>query len=174
MIRNKSLLTLLLFFIVGSTVSTIPVQLSYSSSAEETSDEDQQGEPTGDEEPVDEEPVDEPEPETPSEELPISDEPVQTTATQEPIDPAPEREVCVTNANGQKFCYKELKPDEVCLKPTNAEDPPICPPPKPESVMNETTVEGSSSSIADGDPIPDIDVKLGKKCNPPYIAMPKC
>jgi hypothetical protein len=63
MIPNKSLLVLLLFSIVGSIVlTTIPLQLSYSSSAQETSDEDQQGEPAGDEEPVDEEPADESEP----------------------------------------------------------------------------------------------------------------
>ena len=38
---------------------------------------------------------------------------------------------CVKNSQGQTFCYEELKPDEVCLKPINAEDPPLCPPPKP-------------------------------------------
>jgi hypothetical protein len=55
MIPNKSLLALLLFSIVGSVVlTTIPLHPLYSSSAQETSDEDQQGEPTGDEEPADE------------------------------------------------------------------------------------------------------------------------
>lgn len=154
--------------LMGSTVSTLPVQLLYSSSEQETSDGDQQGQPTGSEEPVDDEPLDEPEPapETPSGDLPISDEQEETTVTQEPGDPVTEREVCITNAKGQKFCYKELKPDEVCLKPINAEDPPICPPPKPEGVTNETTVESSSAGISEGDPIPDIGVKLGKPGKP--------
>jgi hypothetical protein len=62
--RNESLLAILLFSIVGSTVLTAaPLQLSYSSSTEETNDEEQPGELGGDtEEPVDKEPVvDEPE-----------------------------------------------------------------------------------------------------------------
>ena len=66
MTRNESLLAILLFSIVGSTVLTAaPLPLSYSSSTEETNDEEQPGEPGGDtEEPVDKEPVvDEPEPE---------------------------------------------------------------------------------------------------------------
>jgi hypothetical protein len=69
MTRDKSLLVLLLFSIIGSTVSTIPVQLSYSSTAQETSDDNQQDKP------VDEEPVDKPEPVDNGEPTPV-DEPV--------------------------------------------------------------------------------------------------
>ena len=144
--------------VTGGTFLTLSFQPSYSS-PEEQSDDDQQEEPAGDE------PVDGSEPETPSEDLPISDEQEETTATQGPADPAPEREVCVTNANGQKFCYKELKPDEVCLKPMNAEDPPICPPPKPEGITNESTLENTSPINLEGDPIPANcykDKKTGK------------
>ncbi len=151
MIRNMSLLWLLLVSIVGSTVSTIiPIQLSYSSSAEETSDEDQQGEPAGGEEPVDEEPVDGPEPEsqTSSDDLPTSDEQEETLVVQGSGEPQAEREICVTNAKGQKFCYKELKPDEACMKPINAEDPPICPPPRTEGIVNETL--GDTNNPLDG------------------------
>ena len=37
------------------------------------------------------------------------------------------REVtCVSNSQGQTFCYEILKPDENCLKPINVEDPPLC------------------------------------------------
>ena len=143
MIRNESLLPLLLVSIVGSTALTvIPAQLSYSSSAEETINEDQQGEPAGDgEEPVNDEPVDEPEPEsqTSSDDLPTSDEQEETIVMQRSGEPQAEREICVTNAKGQKFCYEELKPDEACMKPINAEDPPICPPPKTEGIVNETS-----------------------------------
>jgi hypothetical protein len=67
MTRDKSLLVLLLFSIVGSTVSTIPVQLSYSSTAQETSDDNQQGKP------VDKEPVDEPEPVDNGEPTPVNE-----------------------------------------------------------------------------------------------------
>lgn len=135
MIRDMSHLALLLVSIVGSTVSTIPVQLSYSSSAQEMSDGDEEGKSAGDEEPVE----NEPEPETLSKDLPIPSEQEEITAAQELVDPEAEREVCVTNAKGQKFCYKELKPDEACMKPINAEDPPICPPPKTEGIVNETS-----------------------------------
>lgn len=38
---------------------------------------------------------------------------------------------CVKNNQGQTFRYGELNPDEVRLKPINAEDPPLSPPPKP-------------------------------------------
>jgi hypothetical protein len=56
MIPNKSFLALLLFSKIESIVlTTISLHLSYSSSAQETSDEDQQGESANDEEPVDEE-----------------------------------------------------------------------------------------------------------------------
>jgi hypothetical protein len=41
-----------------------------------------------------------------------------------------EKEIkCVKNSQGQTFCYEELKPDEVCLKPIDEKDPPLCPPP---------------------------------------------
>lgn len=129
--------------LIGSTVSTLPGQLLYSSSGEETNDGDQQGGSTGT---ADEEPVDELEPETPSEDLPTSDEQEETTSAQQPVDPAPEREVCITKAKGQKFCYKELKPDEVCMKPINAEDPPICPPPEPEGFVNGTSGDTGNPS----------------------------
>jgi hypothetical protein len=192
MIPNKSLLALLLFSIVGSVVlTTIPLHLLYSSSAQETSDEDQQGEPTGDEEPADEsEPATTPlddgltEKEKEKEKVPIC--PVKyswnanlkkcvyvggghwgTSITNEtspstdviggqeqltldiinangleevdePIgdvgavgdDGTTEKEIkCVKNSQGQTFCYEELKPDEVCLKPIDEKDPPLCPPP---------------------------------------------
>ena len=156
---------------IGNTLSAIVVQPLYSSPEQQSDDEQQQDEA------ADEEPVEEPEPEheSPSEDLPISDEREDTSAAQEPIDPQAEKEICVTNAKGQKFCYKELEPDEVCLKPINAEDPPICPPPKTEGIVNgtSTAVEGTSSVGGEaGDPVPDIDVKLpcprkGKPVCPP-------
>lgn len=202
MIPNKSLLVLLLFSISGSVVlTTIPLQPSYSSSAQETSDEDQQGEPAGDEH-VDEEPADESEPksadeiattplddgltekEKEKEKVPIcpvkyswnanlkkcvyvggghwgtsiTNETSPSTnvmggqeqltldiinangleVVDEPIidvgavgdDGTTEKEIkCVKNSQGQTFCYEELKPDEVCLKPIDEKDPPLCPPP---------------------------------------------
>ena len=63
MFHNKRLLVFLLVLtVVGCTVSTIPLQPLYSSSAQQTSDEDQQGGSAGVEEPLDDELVDQPEP----------------------------------------------------------------------------------------------------------------
>jgi hypothetical protein len=180
MIPNKSFLALLLFSIVGSVVLTIiPLQLSYSSSAQETTDEDQQGEPAGEEEPVYEEPADESEPK-PSWNAnlkicvyvggghwgtSITNETISSTdvmggqeqltldiinangleVVDEPFgdvgavgdDGTTEKEIkCVKNSQGQTFCYEELKPDEVCLKPIDEKDPPLCPPPGSDSVEN--------------------------------------
>jgi hypothetical protein len=64
---------------------------------------------------------------------PTDTEPIVTT-NQPGGGPVIEREISVTNANDQKFYYKELAPDEVCLKPVNEEDPPLCPPPAPEGI----------------------------------------
>jgi hypothetical protein len=177
--------------LVGGTLVTIPVQPSYSSSEQQTDDE-QQTEP---EVPQEEVPGtdEQQEPQAPDEQqIPTDTEPLGTAnqsapTIKDPSDvPAPEREICVTNANGQRFCYKELKPDEACLKPMNEEDPPFCPTPNPESIANQTTgtesptnssllnetgtvnatnytSEATSSGGGAGDPIPDIGVKLGSK-----------
>lgn len=155
-------------FMTGNMFPILVVQSLHSSPEDQSDDGDQQQD-----EPV-EEPESEPEPEPLSEDLP-SDEQEDSPVTQEPFDPQAEKEICVTNAKGQKFCYKELEPDEVCLKPINAEDPPICPPPKTEGIVNgtSTAVEGTSSVGGEaGDPVPDIDVKLpcprkGKPVCPP-------
>jgi len=98
--------------------------------------------------------------------LPISDEQGETTVTQQPVEPEPDREICVTNAKGQKFCYEELKRDEDC----NLEGPPICPLPKPEGITNESTLERSSVGISNGDQVPDTDVKA--PC--PRLGKPVC
>jgi hypothetical protein len=38
-----------------------------------------------------------------------------------------EREMtCVSNSQGQIFCYEPLPTEENCLKPINVEDPPLC------------------------------------------------
>jgi hypothetical protein len=188
--------------LIASILVTIPIQPSYSSSGQQADDEQQTDEAQQTEE-------------VPQEDVPASDEQQEPqaaeeqqppTVTQPPTDtepigtnqsvpsgttnqsgggPVTEREICVTNANGQKFCYKELTPDEVCLKPMNADDPPFCPT-KSESISNQTTGTGSptnpgilnetrtvnatnytseatSSGGEAGEPIPDIDVKLGGK-----------
>lgn len=57
---------------------------------------------------------------------PTDTEPIVTT-NQSGGGPVTEREICITNPNDQKFCYKEMTPDEVCLKPVNEEDPPLSP-----------------------------------------------
>jgi hypothetical protein len=42
---------------------------------------------------------------------------------------------CVKNSQGQVFCYEELKPDEVCLKPIDEKDPPLCPPRRVDALV---------------------------------------
>ena len=136
-------------FMTGNMFPILVVQPLHSSPEDQSDDGDQQQD-----EPV-EEPESEPEPEPLSEDLP-SDEQEDSPVTQEPFDPQAEKEICVTNTNGQKFCYKELKPDEACLKPINAEDPPICPPPETEGIVNGTS----------GDPGNPFDVGMATTTDP--------
>ena len=134
-----------------------------SSSARDTSDE-QQDEPTDDEPVADQlEPEPKPEPETGAE--PVDEtkaDPMDESLIEEPQeqltldiieanglevvnetttdidgggdgggDGTTAKEIkCVKNSQGQVFCYEELKPDEVCLKPIDEKDPPLCPPPQ--------------------------------------------
>ena len=65
--------------VVGSTISTIPLQSLYSSSAQETRDKDQQGGSAGVEE-VDDELMDEPEP------APLADPEPEPDPATEPVD----------------------------------------------------------------------------------------
>lgn len=154
MIHNKSLLALLVFSIVGSIVLTaVPVQVSFSSSAEETSDEvgEQQQDEPADEEPVDDAqaPTDEPANDVNPNlsEDGLTDEEQQQQQEQLALDiisanglvpvnetstssgGTTEREVtCVDAGQGRIFCYERLPTEENCLKPINVEDPPLCMP----------------------------------------------
>ncbi len=179
MIRNESLLALLLFSIVGSTVLTaVPAQSSYSSSAEETSDEEQQQEePAGDEEePVDEEPVDDLETEPadePNDETnpePSGEDLADQTVTSGPIverHPCPGQYVITWSP---ALCVPWPKG---CPDPENKQCPTPQLPPEPsgndqlsslntEDILNGTSTAAEGTSLGGddaGDPVPDIDVK---------------
>jgi len=77
--NNRLLVFLMVLTVVGSTVSTIPLQLLYSSSAQETRDKDQQEGSAGVEE-VDDELIDEPEP------APLVDPEPEPDPATEPLD----------------------------------------------------------------------------------------
>lgn len=138
--------------IVGSTLGNTPIQPVYSSSAQETTDEQQ-------DEPTDDEPVDEPEPEPVAEPVDETNpDPLDESLTEEqqqqqeqltldiisanglvivndtadvdgngggPGTTAREK-TCVGNSQGQTFCYEPLPTEQNCLKPINVEDPPLC------------------------------------------------
>jgi hypothetical protein len=153
MIRNESLLALLLFSMVGSIVlTTISVQVSFSSSAEETSDEggEQQQDEPADEEPANDapapsdEPANDANPNLPEDGLTDEEQQQQEQLALDIIsanglvpvnETSPsgggtiEREVtCVDAGQGRIFCYERLPTEENCLKPINVEDPPLCMP----------------------------------------------
>lgn len=128
--------------------SAIPIQLAYSSSAEESSGENQQ-DGSAQDQATDGESDTQPEPSTKPSEDEISTEQLGENADQEEQEQRALEIIednglvvvnetltntgggssaakCVANSQGQTFCYEPLPTEENCLKPIKVEDPPLC------------------------------------------------